>query len=212
MGIDDSLQVCLSNIPSPQAGKSYYAWLLPDQDQSEANPRALGMLVISNGAATLSSPYIDPLHNNLLASFSRFLVTEEPTSPTPLDPSLDKGTWRYYAEIPQSPPVQNCVAAINQLNALCHLRHLLSGDPELTLVNLPGGLNYWFLNNVKELQQWAGEIAEGNDPIDIRHKAVDMLYILNGSSCIGQDVLLAPPDGEIRLMTIHSREPPRFPC
>ena len=138
-------------MPSPQVGNGYYAWLLPDQDQSEANPRALGMLVISNGTATLSSPYIDPLHDNLLASFSRFLVTEEPTSPPPLDPSLDKGTWRYYAEIPQNPPVQNCVAAINQLNALCHLRHLLSGDPELAEVDLPGGLDYWFLNNVKEL-------------------------------------------------------------
>jgi serine/threonine protein kinase len=195
MGIDDSFQVSLSNIPSPQTGKSYYAWLLPDQVQSEVNPRALGVLVISNGAATLSSPYLDPLHDNLLSSFSRFLVTEEPTSPAPLDPSLDKGTWRYYAEIPQSPPVQNCVATINQLNALCHLRHLLSGDPELVMVNLSGGLNYWFLNNVKELHQWAGEIAEGNDPVDIRHKAVDMLYVLDGTGCVAQDVLSAPPSG-----------------
>jgi len=194
MGIDDTFQVSLSNIPSPPAGKGYYAWLLPDQDQNEANPRALGMLVISNGTATLSSPYIDPLHGNLLASFSRFLVTEEPTNPPPLDPSLDKGTWRYYAEIPQNPPVQNCVAAINQLNALCHLRHLLSGDPELAEVNLPGGLNYWFLNNIKELQQWATEISQGNDPVVIRHKTVDMLYILDGTSCIEQDVLLAPSD------------------
>jgi serine/threonine protein kinase len=195
MGIDDSFQVRLSNIPSPQAGKSYYAWLLPDQVQSEANTRALGVLVVSNGAATLSSPYVDPLHDNLLASFSRFLVTEEPTNPAPLDPSLDKGTWRFYAEIPQTPLVQNCVAAINQLNALCHLRHLLSGDPELAQVNLPGGLNYWFLNNVKELQQWAGKVAEGNDPVDIRHKAVDMLYTLDGTGCIAQDVLSAPPGG-----------------
>ena len=43
-------QVSLSNMPSPQVGKGYYAWLLPDQDQSEANPRALGMLVISTTA------------------------------------------------------------------------------------------------------------------------------------------------------------------
>jgi eukaryotic-like serine/threonine-protein kinase len=196
MGINDSFQVSLSNIPSPQAGKSYYAWLLPDQVQSEANPRALGVLVISNGAATLSSPYVDPLHENLLGSFSRFLVTEEPTSPPPLDPSLNKGTWRYYAEIPQSPPVQNCVAAINQLNALCHLRHLLSGDPELALVNLPGGLNYWFLNNVKKLQQWARVITQANNPVDIRHRVVDMLYVLDGTGCVAQDILSAPSGGE----------------
>jgi hypothetical protein len=153
------------------------------------------VLIVSKGAATLSSLYVDPLHDNLLASFSRFLVTEEPTNPAPLDPSLDKGTWRYYAEIPQTPPVQNCVAAINQLNALCHLRHLLSGDPELAQVNLPGGLNYWFLNNVKELQQWSGETADGNDPAYIRHKEVDMLYLLDGTGCIAQDVLSAPPSG-----------------
>ncbi|HKF37148.1 MAG TPA: hypothetical protein VKB35_09630, partial [Ktedonobacteraceae bacterium] len=85
--------------------------------------------------------------------------------------------------------------AINQLNALCHLRHLLSGDPELARVNLPGGLNYWFLHNVKELQQWAGEIAAGSDPVAIRHKAVDMLYVLDGTGCIAQDVLHASPGG-----------------
>ncbi len=55
-------------------------------------------------------------------------------------------------------------------------------------------MNYWFLNNVKDLQQWAGEIAEGNDPVVIRHKTVDMLYILDGTSCIEQDILPAPPD------------------
>lgn len=196
MGINDTFQVNLSNVPMPQAGKSYFAWLLPDQNQSESNPRALGTLVITKGAATLLFPYVDPQHNNLLVNFSRFLVTEEPTNPTPLDPSLDKGIWRYHAEIPQNPPVQNCIAVINQLNDLCHLRHLLSGDPELAQVNLPGGLNYWFLNNIKELQQWAREVVASNAPIEMRHKLVDMLYILDGMNCIARDLLRAAPGSE----------------
>ena len=196
MGINDTFLVNLSNVPMPQSGNAYYAWLLPDQNQSEASPRALGMLVVTNGVATLPFPYVDPQHDNLLIYYSRFLVTEEPKSPVPLDPSLDKGTWRYYAEIPQNPPLKDCAVVIHQLNVLCHLRHLLSGDPELTQVNLPGGLNYWFLNNVKEIQMWAGETVDNNNPIAIRHKVVDMLYLLDGMNCIAQDLLHAAPGGE----------------
>jgi hypothetical protein len=85
---------------------------------------------------------------------------------------------------------------INQLNDLCHLRHLLSGDPELAQVNLPGGLNYWFLNNVKEVQKWSGEIVDRNDPVGIRHKVIDILYMLDGRNCIAQDLLHAAPGRE----------------
>ena len=195
MGINDRFQVNLSNVPLPQAGNSYYAWLLPDLNQ-EASPRALGTLMVTNGVASLPSPYVDPQHDNLLSYFSRFLVTEEPKSPVPLNPSLDKGTWRYDAEIPQNPPAKDCVAVINQLNDLCHLRHLLSGDPKLAQVNLPGGLNYWFLHNVKEIQKWAGEIVDRNDPVGIRHKLVDILSLLDGMHCIAQDLLPAAPGRE----------------
>ncbi len=194
--INDTFQVHLSNVPLPQAGNSYYAWLLPDQTQSEASSRPLGTLVVTNGVATLSSPYVDPKHENLLIDFSRFLVTEEPKSPVPLDSSLDKGTWRYYAEIPQNPPLKDCLTVINQLNDLCHLRHLLSGDPELAQVHLPGGLNYWLLNNVQEIEKWAGEIVDGNDPVGIRYKVVDILYLLDGRNCIARDLLRAAPGRE----------------
>ena len=194
-GINDTFQIRLSNVPLPQVGNSYYAWLLPDQTQSEASSRPLGTLVVTNGVATLSSPYVDPKHDNLLIDFSRFLVTEEPKSPVPLDPSLDKGTWRYYAEIPQNPPLKDCLTVINQLNDLCHLRHLLSGDPELAQVHLPGGLNYWLLNNVQEIEKWAREIVDSNDPVGIRHKVVDILFLLDGSNCM-QDLQQAAAGGE----------------
>ncbi|HVU69060.1 MAG TPA: serine/threonine-protein kinase, partial [Ktedonobacteraceae bacterium] len=160
-GLNDVFQVRLTGIPAPAAGNQYYAWLLPDQIQAEASARALGPLTISGGVAALHAPYVDPQHANLVALFSRFLVTEEPINPAPQSPSLDTAQWRYEGAIPQSASASDCPAtAINQLSVLCHLRHLLSNDPELMRVNLRGGLNYWFLNNVKELQKWSTEAVD----------------------------------------------------
>ncbi len=188
IGVNDTFQVRLTRVSAPAHGEQYYAWLLPDQNQSEANPRALGTLVVSNGVAMLAQPYMDPQHANLVAQFSRFLVTEEASNPAPQSPSLDTKQWRYYAAIPQNPPTTDCQGVINQLSVLCHLRHLLSGDPELAQVNLRGGLNYWFLNNVEEMQKWAREAVDHSNPVDVRHKLVNILYILDGRTCIAQDI------------------------
>lgn len=82
---------------------------------------------------------------------------------------------------------------MTQLSVLCHLRHLLSGDPDLAKVNLQGGLNYWFLNNVKEMAKWAQEAQDHNNAVDVRHKLVDILYILDGPACIQQTLQHASP-------------------
>ena len=191
-GLNDSFQVNLSNLSAPAAGKQYYAWLLPDLAQSESSARALGALHVSGGATMLS--YTDPQHANLVGQFSRFLVTEESASPAPISPSLDKTTWRYYGEIPQGTPIKDCAGvALNQLSVLCHLRHLLSGDPDLFKVHLQGGLNYWLSNNVTELQKWARESVDHNGASDVRHKIVDILYVLNGPQCIQQSLQKAAP-------------------
>ena len=187
-GINDTFQINLSNIPNPASGKSYYAWLLPDSNQSEATSLSLGPLNVSNGSASLPASYIDPQHTNLIAMYSRFLVTEENTNPPPQSYSLDKKTWRYYAEIPQNPAPRDCTGQINQLSDLCHVRHLLSGDPELNRVNLPGGLSYWFVNNAEEVQKWAREAVDHPNAVDVRHKIVNMLYTLDGPTCIQLDL------------------------
>ena len=188
MGINDTFQVRLPNIPNPPAGKSYYGWLLPDNNQSEAVSIGLGPLDVTNGVASLHAIYVDPQHNNLIAAFSRLLITEEATNPPPQSYSLDKKTWRYYAEIPQTPASTNCVNVVTQLSDLCHLRHLLSSDPELLQVGLPSGLNYWFLNNLEEVQKWAREAVDHNNGADIRHKVINILYMLDGVKCIQQDL------------------------
>lgn len=187
-GINDTFQINLSNIPNPSSGKSYYAWLLPDNIQSEAGSLSLGPLDVSNGSASLHSSYVDPQHTNLIGLYSRFLITEESTNPPPQSYSLDKKTWRYYAEIPQTPASRDCTSHINQLSDLCHVRHLLSGDPELNRVNLPGGLSFWFVNNAEEVQKWAREAVDHTNPVDIRHKIVNILYMLDGPTCVQQDL------------------------
>lgn len=188
MGINDTFQLRLPNIPNSPAGKSYYAWLLPDNTQSEGTSIDLGPLNVTNGIASLSSTYIDPQHNNLIGTFSRLLITEEATNPPPQSYSLDKKTWRYYAEIPQTPTSTNCANVVTQLSDLCHLRHLLSSDPELQRVGLPSGLNYWLLNNIEEVQKWAREAVDHHNAVDIRHKVVNILYMLDGVKCVQQDL------------------------
>ncbi len=42
-------------------------------------------------------------HANLLASVSRFLITEEDAHNPTGNPLINMSTWRYYAEIPQLP-------------------------------------------------------------------------------------------------------------
>ncbi len=198
LGLNDEFQVNLHAITAPAAGKAYYAWLLPDAVQAEASARALGVLQVNNGMATLS--YTDPQHHNLVGQFSRFLVTEEAASPAPISPSLDKANWRYYAEMPQGTFIKDCAGvSANQLSVLCHLRHLLSGDPDLAKVNLQGGLNYWFQNNVRELAKWAQEAQDHTNVVDVRHKLMDILFVLNGPSCIQQSAQKAAPGADNRI-------------
>jgi serine/threonine protein kinase len=194
-GLNDKFQVNLKALPAPASGKQYYAWLLPDVVQAEGSPRALGPLHLSGGAALLS--YTDPQHANLVGQFSRFLVTEEPINPAPISPSLDKAQWRYYAEFPQGTFIKDCAGVtVTQLSVLCHMRHLLSGDPDLAKVHLQGGLNYWLLNNVKELFKWTGEAVDHQGAVDVRHKLVDVLYVLNGPACIQQSLQKAAPGAD----------------
>ncbi len=193
LGINDTFQIRLSNIPNPPSNKNYFAWLLPDNDQNESASIALGPLNIANGIASLPSAYIDPQNNNLIGSFSRVLITEEATNPPPQSYSLDKKMWRYYAELPQTPASKDCKSSITQLSDLCHIRHLLSSDPTLQRVGLPSGLSYWLLNNIEEVQKWAREAVDHNAGVDIRHKLINILYMLDGVHCIQQDVQQASP-------------------
>jgi hypothetical protein len=118
-GIADRLQIALNTIPPPHSHKSYYVWLLSDNDsQTTISPILLGS---SRSGGHIALFYAGSSHHDdLLAHYSRLLVTEEDEGTVPTNPSLDTQTWKYVAAFSQ-------VKKPNQMDSLLdHLRHLLS--------------------------------------------------------------------------------------
>ncbi|HET8852798.1 MAG TPA: hypothetical protein VFN02_09745, partial [Ktedonobacteraceae bacterium] len=121
-GINDELQLDLYQVPDPDPGATYYAWLLPDKAKGLAQSLLLGRLPVSHAAVHFHYGG-DQQHTDLLSSMSRLLVTEEDAAPPPLTPSLDQHRWRYYGAIPQRP---NLLDRQDQDSLLDHIRLLLS--------------------------------------------------------------------------------------
>src|SRR5579883_19589 len=134
-GLNDEVHLALNGLTPPAPGKSDYAWLLPDASSNEQQPVLLGTLRILKGSTQLT--YASPNHTNLLATYSRFLVTEQAASADPIIPSLDPATWRYAGNIPDIPTPGDA----NHYSLLSHLRHLLAKDPTLEDIGLSGGLD-----------------------------------------------------------------------
>ena len=209
-GLNDQLEIDLHSLSSPASGKSFYAWLLGDNLQSEGAALLLGTLHVSNG--TTHFRYVgDAQHDNLLASYSRFLITEEDSNPTPIAPSADTHVWRYYAELPQTK------SKVDNFSVLDHLRHLLARDPELEPLNLPGGLEIWLYRNTQSVQQRAVK-AEGcwhsKDSVCVQHSVIRILDYLDGKNYVQQDVPQGTPlliDSRIISVALLELEPNQNP-
>lgn len=95
----DQLQVTLNNVPSPPAGKIYYAWL--ENANSEANVIPHWPIQVANGSvhATYQG---DAQHTDLFAQNTKFLITAEDASITPIIPAPDLSTHLFYANISRS--------------------------------------------------------------------------------------------------------------
>jgi serine/threonine protein kinase len=182
-GIADIVQVHMSNIPNPAAGKNYYFWLLPDSDNTNTGNIAL-LLGSSSTGGTIDIPFGNPNNQDLLASYSRFLVTEESSTTPPVSPSLDKSTWRYSAAFSQT---KN---PLTELSLLDHLRHLLSADPKLQSVGLYGGLDIWLYRNALNVMVLSSSIRDaqstGTSALFLRRQIVRMLDYLDGSQYVSQ--------------------------
>jgi serine/threonine protein kinase len=190
-GINDELQVDLANLPAPGAGKSYYAWLLGDVSQSEALPLLLGRLTIEQGNVHFLYTG-NQQHTNLLASSSRFLVTEDDAHTPSSNPLLDQSTWRYYAVIPQTPDPADAL----HFSMLDHLRHLLVESPELAIRGLHGGLAFWFARDtatVADLSRALPEDWQNKDPGALHDQVIRILDYLDGSSFVKSDLPPATP-------------------
>jgi serine/threonine protein kinase len=206
-GIADELEIDLHNIADPQPGKSYYAWLLGDKHPSvEANPLEpplqtsppilLAMLPVSNGSIHFLYKG-DTQHDNLFSVTSRFLITEENTNATPRSPSSDHSTWRYYAEIPQTP------YGANHLSALDHIRHLFYKETRVDVLGLPGGLDIWLFRDTEKLLEWAVSARDAwqSNPTD-RSKYISILDYIDGSPNVHVDL---PPNTPVVADPIASR-------
>ena len=188
-GSNDELQITLQNIPAPQSGKSYYAWLMPDKSQVEAPSILLGKLAVNHGTVNFLYPG-DSQHTNLLGITSGFLITEEASNVTPQVPSPDQTTWRYSATIPQTP------APGQQYSLLDHLRHLLAKDPDLEAVGLQGGLDIWTYRNIQQVQNLAVSSRSDLDNKNfgsMHNHFISILDYLDGSSFVRQDVPAGTP-------------------
>ncbi len=184
-GINDELHVDLHSIPEPASGKSYYAWLLEDSNQSDSQAIFLGKLPISQGSMHLS--YADRQHNNLLGLYSRLLITEEDASMVPVGPSPDISTWKYFAELPQLPNPKDK----NHFSILDHLRHLLTADPDLQAQNLQGGLDIWLYRTMSKVSDIAGTARsdwDNQNTNDMRQQLILILDYLDGNSLVQQDL------------------------
>jgi len=201
-GIADQLQIQLHNIPDAQAGKSYYAWLLADRHPHAEQPLLepplkftlplmLGKLTVNHGNVTFSYAG-DTQHDNLFSVGSRLLITEEDANGTPKGPNADRSTWRYYAEIPQTP------YGNPSLSALDHIRHLFYKETKVGVLGLPGGLDIWLTRNTEKLMELAISARDDyhtqiTDATVIHNLFVSMLDYLDGTTNVHLDVPAGTP-------------------
>lgn len=212
-GLNDMVHLDLHGLTPPASGKSDDAWLLPDASHNEQQPVLLGTLQILRGSAQLT--YISPTHTNLLATYSRFLVTEQVANEEPIIPSLDPATWRYAGSIPDTPTPGDA----NHYSLLSHLRHLLAKDPTLELIGLSGGLDIWLYRNAGKILEWSSaardDWAGGQASLALMRRQIDrILDYLDGVNFVWRDVppntpfLVDPNAGRIGLLQFEQGQNP----
>ena len=193
-GINDILEIDLTNIPAPAAGKSYYAWLAGSQTNPESTSVFLRQLTVEHG--NIHAIYQEPQQNDLLAGTSVFLITEEASNVQPIVPSPDHSAWRYYDALSQTPDPKDTT---NHYSVLDHLHHLLTADPQIESLSLHGGLGIWLQTNsqaiMKQAQQAQHAFTQHNVQI-LRTQLTGILTYLDSSVYVYKDL---PPG-----TTVHS--------
>jgi hypothetical protein len=212
-GLNDVVHLDLFGLTPPASDKSDYAWLLPDTSHNEQQPVLLGTLQILRGSAQLT--YTAPTHTNLLATYSRFLATEQAVNEEPSIPSLDPATWRFAGSIADTPTPGDA----NHYSLLSHLRHLLAKDPTLEGIGLSGGLDIWLYRKTGKILEWSSaardDWAGGQASLALMRRQIDrILDYLDGVAFVWRDVppatpwLVDPKAGRIGLLEIEQGQNP----
>jgi len=213
-GITDEIQITLKNIPPPPTGKSYYAWLL-NEKTLQWNPISLGALNVNNGVASISYGG-DAAHTNLLATNSRFFVTEEDATTPPINPSQDAKALVYYSEFSQTPNPTDP----KHFSLYDHIRHMLANDPNVKAAGLTGGLDIWLYRNTQKILEWAGsarDAQKSGGTAFMRRQLLRILDYLDGTYYIQKDVPgsvleVDPTIAKIGLLTFdtENQNPPGY--
>ncbi|HYX49199.1 MAG TPA: hypothetical protein VE843_05625, partial [Ktedonobacteraceae bacterium] len=215
-GIADQLEIDLHNVPNPQAGKSYYAWLLADNHPTAEKdllqpkplftlPFLLGKLTVNNGNVSFFYQGTAQ-HDDLFALSSRLLITQEDTNGTPRGPAANRSAWLYYAAIPQTP------YGSLHLSALDHIRHLFYKETVVNVLGLSGGLDNWLYKNTEKVMEWSISArddyhAQVSDPTVIHNLFVSELDYLDGAPNVhidvpGGTVIADPTISQVALLTV----------
>lgn len=215
-GITDQLEIKLENVPQPPPGKSYYGWLLNAKSLAWL-PVPLGALTVNNG--TLVFEYKgDAQHSDLLATNSRFLITEGDIATPPLNP--DAASLAYYAAFSE---VKHPFGT-EQFSLYDHIRHLLANDPKVAATGLNGGLDIWLYRDTEKVLEWAGSARDADLPATrnlslVRRQLIRIIDYLDGdtytqlqSDVPGQPLLVDPAIAKIGLLTFDTvnQDPPGY--
>ncbi|WP_376794425.1 hypothetical protein [Thermogemmatispora sp.] len=207
-GLNDVITLDLYSLPAVPTGKVDDLWLLPDQADDQTAPLLLGRLSAGSRREGIHLTYSSPHHTNLLAQYSRLLVTEEDATSHPITPALDSSTWRVLGAISDTPTPGDEL----HYSLLSHLRHLLAKDPELQQIGLSGGLSLWLYRNSEKLLEWSSaardDWASGTHTALLRRQVIRVLDYLDGTAYVGQDtpsgtpILVDPKAGRIGLLDL----------
>lgn len=174
-GIADRAQIDLQNVPAPQAGKHYYAWMRIEELGSSGI--LLGALPVRNGEIHFTYPG-DMAHTNLLNTATDLLITEQSIIPTPLGPSTDKRDWHYQASIPNDHP------ATTPFGLRDHVEHLLAVDRTLYKRGLYEGLMLWATRTMEKNFVWTmtarDQFEAEASATSIRTPLIKMLNSIDG--------------------------------
>ena len=217
-GINDEVQLDLYQVPDPDPGTLYYAWLLPDTGKGLLQSTLLGQLTVDHAAIHFHYGG-GQQHTDLFANTSRLLITEEDAANPPRTPSLDQHRWRYYGAIPHNP---NPAGSMDHSSLLDHIRSLLSGTPSMSeSVNMTptqGGLSSWLVVTTRNVLEWAssarGGLGTPEAPGYLRIDLYRILDELDGSALVQQDVPAGTPlyvDPQAAQVPLVQVEPGQMP-
>jgi len=190
-GQNDVLRMELQNIPDPPSGKSYYAWLVIDDQANQPTPTLLGKLLVSSGQVHFLYAG-DAHHSDLLASVSDLMITEEDANGTPSFPSSKEVYRVEFGQATHS-------AGTNQPNVLDSVRGLLSNEQTLSKLGVSGGLAQWLLRDTSKAWLWASNSRDywqgtstDNSALNfIRGQIVHIIDVLEGKQLDTRDAPIA---------------------